>query len=51
METSFVAGPAGFIKLVHVPLIDMKSALGTPHSANPAGPGPLFKHETSGIYI
>jgi hypothetical protein len=27
METSFVAGPAGFSTLVHVPLIDMKSAL------------------------
>jgi hypothetical protein len=27
MEKSFVAGPAGFSKLVHVPLIDMKSAL------------------------
>jgi hypothetical protein len=27
METSFVAGPDGFSTLVHVPLIDMKSAL------------------------
>ncbi len=27
METSFVAGPTGFSTLVHVPLIDMKSAL------------------------
>jgi hypothetical protein len=27
METSFVAGPEGFSTLVHVPLIDMKSAL------------------------
>jgi hypothetical protein len=27
METSFVAGPNGFSTLVHVPLIDMKSAL------------------------
>jgi hypothetical protein len=27
METSFVAGPTGFSRLVHVPLIDMKSAL------------------------
>jgi hypothetical protein len=27
METSFVTGPEGFSKLVHVPLIDMKSAL------------------------
>jgi hypothetical protein len=27
METSFVAGPEGFGTLVHVPLIDMKSAL------------------------
>jgi hypothetical protein len=27
METSFVAGPAGFSTMVHIPLIDMKSAL------------------------
>jgi hypothetical protein len=27
MEMSFVAGPEGFSTLVHVPLIDMKSAL------------------------
>jgi hypothetical protein len=27
METSFVAGPEGFSTMVHVPLIDMKSAL------------------------
>jgi hypothetical protein len=27
METSFVAGPAGFGTMAHVPLIDMKSAL------------------------
>jgi hypothetical protein len=27
IETSFVAGPAGFSTMVHVPLIDMKSAL------------------------
>jgi hypothetical protein len=27
METSFVTGPTGFSTLVHVPLIDMKSAL------------------------
>jgi hypothetical protein len=27
METSFVAGPNGFTTLVHVPLIDMQSAL------------------------
>jgi hypothetical protein len=27
MEPSFVAGPEGFSTMVHVPLIDMKSAL------------------------